>query len=72
MQIAIGTPGNNLGQRLDQVDQRYFWAQEQLANAASYETLREMPEAREQKLRQALRHIRRAERQAYALRNEID
>ena len=60
-------------QRLEQMEQRYQWAQDQLANAtASYETLREKPAATERQLRHALQEIRRAQHQLKCLRNEID
>ena len=60
-------------QRLEQMEQRYQWAQDQLANAtASYETLREQPAATERQLRHALQEIRRAQHQLQCLRNEIE
>jgi len=60
-------------QRLEQMEQRYQWAQDQLANAtASYETLREEPTASERQLRNALQEIRRAQHQLQCLRNEIE
>jgi len=60
-------------QRLEQMEQRYQWAQDQLANAtASYETLREEPTASERQLRNALQEIRRAQHQLQCLRSEIE
>jgi len=60
-------------QRLEQIEQRYQWAQDQLARAtASYETLRERPGVNQHQLRQALQHVSRAQSQLLGVRNEID
>jgi hypothetical protein len=73
MQIAYESTRDHFEKRLDQMEHRYHLAQEELANAtASYETLREMPDASERRLRQALQQISRAQRHVHTLRNEIE
>ena len=58
--------------RLQQMEYRHQWVQDQFANAvAAYETLRDVTSANDDQLRHALQRVSRAQRLLTALRNQI-
>ena len=59
--------------KLEHLEQRCNWAQNQLSNAAdAYEALRDTPGTSERQLRHALQHISLAQRQLRELRNAVE